>query len=92
VNLAESDRSRLVNEVRSQADRFNELLPKFRESPGLFVQQRLTETLGRVLTNAQEKIFVTDAAGAGGAAGLPKEFRVLLNREPPKQKSDETKP
>jgi len=90
VNFAESDRSRLVNEVRSQADRFNDLLPKFRQNPSLFVQQRLTETLGRVLTNAQEKIFVTDGNG-GGAAGLPKEFRVLLNREPPK-KSDETKP
>src|SRR5581483_2016984 len=27
ISLAESDRSRLVNEVRSQADRFNDLLP-----------------------------------------------------------------
>jgi modulator of FtsH protease HflK len=91
VASAESDRSRLVNEVRSQADRFNDLLPKFRQNPELFAQQRLTETLSRVLTNAQEKIFVTDA-GNGGAAGMPKEFRVLLNREPPKQKVEETKP
>jgi len=91
VNLAESDRSRLVNEIRSQADRFNDLLPKFNQNPNLFVQQRLTETLGRVLTNAQEKIFITDTSG-GGPTGIPQEFRVLLNREPPKQKSDETKP
>ena len=27
--FAESDRSRIVNEVHSQADRFNDLLPKF---------------------------------------------------------------
>jgi membrane protease subunit HflK len=90
TSFAESDRSRLVNEVRSQAERFNELLPKFRQSPKLFVQQRLTDTLARVLTNAQDKIFVTE--GQGGAAGNPKEFRLLLNRPPPKQKSDETKP
>ena len=90
VNFAESDRSRLVNETRSQAERFNDLLPKFRLNPWLFAQQRLTETLGRVLTNAQDKVFLTE--GAGGAAGNSKELRVLLNREPPKQKSDETKP
>ncbi len=87
ITFAESDRSRQVNEIRSQADRFKELLPKFRQNPGLFAQQRLTETLGRVLTNAQDKIFLTEGAG-----GNPKEFRLLLNREPPKQKSDETRP
>jgi regulator of protease activity HflC (stomatin/prohibitin superfamily) len=87
INAAESDRSRQVNEVTSQAERFKELLPKFGQNPGLFAQQRLTETLGRVLTNAQDKIFVTEGAG-----GNPKEFRVLLNREPPKQKGEEIKP
>jgi modulator of FtsH protease HflK len=90
VNFAESDRSRLVNEVRSQADRFTELLPKFEQSPRLFVQQRLNEAFGRVFTNAENKIFVT--GGNSGPGGNPKELRVLLNREPPKQKSDETKP
>lgn len=90
VNLAESDRSRLVNETRSQAERFNDLLPKFQQNSKLFMQQRLTEVLGRVLTNAQDKIFLTD--GAGGVGGNAKELRVLLNREPPKQKSDQTKP
>jgi membrane protease subunit HflK len=89
VNFAESDRSRLVNEVRSQADRFNDLLPKFKQSPQLFIQQRLTDTLARVLTNAQDKIFVTE--GNGGEGGNQKEFRLLLNRPPPKQKSDENK-
>jgi len=92
ISLAESDRSRLVNEVRSQADRFNDLLPKFEQSPQLFVQQRLTETLGRVLTNAQDKIFLAEGENGGATAGNPKELRVLLNREPPKQKNDETKP
>ncbi len=78
VNTAESERALLVNEVRSEADRFNDLLPKFRANPELFVQQRLTETLGRVMTNVQEKIFLTESAD-----GKEKELRLLLNRQPP---------
>jgi membrane protease subunit HflK len=87
ISFAESDRSRLVNDVRSQADRFNDLLPKFKQNPTLFVQKLSLETFGRVLTNAQDKIFITQ-----GSPGNLKEFRALLNREPPKQKSDQTKP
>ena len=75
-----------MTDVRSQADRFTELLPKYRANPSLFVQRRLTETLGRVLTNVQDKIFLTE-----GEPGKEKELRLLLNREPAK-KSDETKP
>jgi membrane protease subunit HflK len=84
VNLAEGDRARVVNETRSEAERFNELLPQYRENPQLFVQQRLTETLGRVLTNVQDKIFVTE-----GSASNPKEIRYLFNRELQKPKSEE---
>ena len=86
INFAESDRSRLVSEVRSQADRFNDILPKFKQNPQLFLQQRLTDTLGRVLTNAH-KIYVAEGQG-----GNMKEFRLLLNRPPPKQSTGETKP
>ncbi len=76
VNLAQSERARLVGDVRAQADRFNEVLPEFQRQPQLFVQQRLTETLGRVFTNVQDKIYVTEAAD-----GKSKEVRLLLNRE-----------
>jgi hypothetical protein len=40
------------------------------------VQQRLNETISRVLTNVQDKIFVTESAD-----GKPKELRLLFNRE-----------
>ena len=43
--------------------------------------------MGRVLTNAQDKIFLAESAD-----GKPKELRLLLNREPPKPKTEETKP
>ena len=60
----------------AQAERFQEILPQYQRQPALFVQQRLTETLGRVLTNVQDKIFVAE-----GADGKPRELRLLFNRE-----------
>lgn len=86
LNLAQSDRARLVAEVSSRAEQFQQLLPKYRENPALFVQQRLAETLGRSLTNVQDKIFVPESLD-----GKAKELRLLLNREPLKPKTEETK-
>jgi modulator of FtsH protease HflK len=76
INAAESDRVRLVAEIGSQAKQFEELLPKYEANPQLFVQQRLTERFGRVLTNVQDKIFITQSPGQ------VKELRLLLNRAP----------
>lgn len=87
TNSAESERVRLVSDVKSQAERFNDLLPKYQQNPQLFMQQRLTETLARVLTNAQDKIFVRQDSG-----GKQTELRLLLNREPPKQKAEQAAP
>ena len=87
INLAQSDRARLVSDVGAQAERFQEILPQYQDHPALFAQQRLTETLGRVLTNVQDKIFLSDSAD-----GKPKELRLLLNREVPKPVTEEKKP
>lgn len=87
INAAESDRARLVNDLRSQADRFNSVLPRFKENPALFAQQRWNEVVGRVLTNAENKLFLTR-----GENGKPKEFRMLINREAPKKTTEEKKP
>src|SRR5512133_2455706 len=81
INAAQSDRARLVSDFRSQAERFNSVLPRFRENPALFAQQRWNEVVGRVLTNAENKIFLT--------TGQAKEFRLLLNREAPKKTVEE---
>ncbi len=86
TNAAEAERAALVKDVNSQAERFKELLPKFNANPELFAQQRLNETLARVLSGAQEKMFLSEGAG-----GRPKELRLLLNREPPK-KTEEPPP
>ncbi len=87
INLAQSDRARLVSDIAAQAERFQEILPQCRDHPDLFVQQRLTETLGRVLTNVQDKIFLADSGD-----GKAKELRLLLNREVPKPKTEGPKP
>ena len=76
-----------MSDVGAQAERFQEILPQYKDHPALFAQQRLTETLGRVLTNVQDKIFVADSAD-----GKPKEMRLLLNREVPKPVTEEKKP
>jgi membrane protease subunit HflK len=87
INLAESDRVRLVNEISSRAEQFQDLLPKYRANPELFEQQRRIETFGRVLTNVQDKIFLPASTD-----GKTKELRLLLNREPFKPKTEELKP
>jgi modulator of FtsH protease HflK len=86
INLAQSDRARLVAEVSSRADQFEKLLPKYEENPGLFVQQRWTETLGRSFTNVQDKIFLPQSVD-----GQSREVRLQFNREPPKPKTEENK-
>jgi len=83
LDIAEADRTRRVESVRSDADSFRRLLPKYKSNPDLFAQQRLVETMSHVLTNVQDKIFL-----AGREDGKTRELRVLLNREPPKPKTD----
>jgi membrane protease subunit HflK len=83
VNLAESDRVRVVKDTASQAERFADILPKYRANPTLFAQYRLAETVGRAMTNVQDKIFLPERAD-----GKTRELRLLLNREPQKPKTE----
>jgi membrane protease subunit HflK len=76
VNKAEVDRALYVNDITSRAQQFEQLLPKYRENPKLFVQQRYTETIGRIFTNVQDKIMVPEST-----SGNQKELRYILNRE-----------
>jgi membrane protease subunit HflK len=87
INAARSDRARTVADISSRAAQFEKLLPQYNENPKLFVEQRLTETLGRVLTNAQDKIFVSE-----GAPGNPRETRYLFNREPRLKTTEQPQP
>jgi membrane protease subunit HflK len=79
INEARTERVRLVEFVAAEAKRFSDLLPQYRANPELFAHQRLTETLGRVLTNAHDKFLIPQRPD-----GKPVEIRLQLNREPAK--------
>ena len=72
--LAEADRSRLVQSVAAEAERFSHLLPQYQSNPQLFMRQHRSETVNRVMTNAQEKLIVP-------ASG---QLRLQLDRQQPK--------
>ncbi len=76
VNAGETERSRIVQGVTSEAQKFRSLLPEYVKNPEFFRERLVVETLRRVLTNAQEKFFLPLTPGD--------ELRLELNREPVK--------
>ncbi|MCX8156004.1 MAG: protease modulator HflK [Verrucomicrobiae bacterium] len=86
-NAAEAERNRLVAEVEAEARYFLDLLPSYRRDAALFTARLQVETLGRVLTNAQDKFFLPARAD-----GRPRELRLQLNREPARLKTESPAP
>ena len=72
---------RLISLEERMVSLENKVDARLRETRPIWegVQQRLTETLGRVLTNVQDKILVPESAD-----GQTLELRYLFNRELPK--------
>ena len=87
VNGALAARTRYVETVGAEAKRFEDLQTQFARNPDLYIQQRLVETMSRVLTNVQEKIHLPERAD-----GRPRELRLLLNREPVTPKTQPASP
>jgi membrane protease subunit HflK len=79
VNLAEAQRSQYVYDLSSRATNFLNILPLYKTNADLFVQQRFNETMGRVLTNLQDKIYLSERTD-----GKTRDLWLMLNREPPK--------
>jgi len=77
VNLAEAKRAQYVSDISSRATNFLSILPWYKTNKDLFVQQRFNETMGRVLTNIDEKIYVPERLD-----GKTRDLWLLLNREP----------
>lgn len=76
-NLGEAERTRLVEFVAAEVERFTNNLPAWRANRELFTQQRQSEALRIIYTNAQEKVVAPDRGGG-------RELRLQINREPPK--------
>ncbi|MBI3881278.1 MAG: protease modulator HflK [Verrucomicrobia bacterium] len=71
--------NQVVQSVAADANYFLAQLPSYRKDPAMFEQRLLTETMQRVLTNAQDK-FVLPVPGENQR----RELRLQLNREPQK--------
>jgi regulator of protease activity HflC (stomatin/prohibitin superfamily) len=84
TNTALAARTALVESMGVEAKRVGKLVPEYRKDPQLFTRLRLTDVLGRIYTNAQDKIVLQERGD-----GRPRELRLQLNREPPKLKAPE---
>ena len=82
TSSAQTERVRLVETVRAEAERFTNSLPQYRRNAGLFTSLQLNETLGRVLTNVEAKWYLPERSD-----GKSQELRLLLSREPLKPAS-----
>jgi membrane protease subunit HflK len=82
INRAEADRTNYVASITAEAKRFTDLLPGYETNRNLFAQMTLVQTMGQVLTNVQDKIYLPQRAD-----GQPRELRLMLNREPPQPKN-----
>jgi len=80
-NAGEAERTRLVEFIAAEVERFTNNLPAYRANPWLFAQQRQAEALRNIYASAQEKT-VAPARGPGANRTL----WLQINREPPKPK------
>ena len=87
VNSAQTERTLMVDRITADAEGFRKLLPAYASNPKLFTQLRLVETMGRVFTNVQDKMYLPTTPD-----GKAVELRLLLNRELPKLRPEEQKP
>jgi membrane protease subunit HflK len=85
-NVAAAERTRLVEFVAAEVERFTNNLPAFHTNPELFLEQRRAEVLRTVFTNATETIV---APQRGGNAS--RTIWLQINRDLPKPKAPETR-
>jgi membrane protease subunit HflK len=78
INEAESAKARYVDSLNGEAKRFNDILPKYKVDPDLYVQQTFLRAIGPVLTNVQDKWFLPVQPG-----DRPYQLRLQLNRPLP---------
>jgi modulator of FtsH protease HflK len=84
IAAGETDKTRMVQFVSAEANRFKSLLPEYQKNPELFRNLRQLETLQRIFTNAQVEKYMLPTRG-----GKPLEVRIQVNREPEKLKTIE---
>jgi len=76
-NAGETERTRLVEFIAAEVERFTNNLPAYRANRELFTQQRQTEVLRLIFTNAVEKTAVPERA-----RGDNRTLWLQISREP----------
>jgi modulator of FtsH protease HflK len=84
IAAGETDRTRLVEFVAAEAERFKGLLPEYEKNPELFRNLRRAETFQRIFTNAQQKYLLPPRV-----EGKQMQIRLQLGREPEQIKAPE---
>jgi modulator of FtsH protease HflK len=87
IASGETDRTRLVEFVAAEAERFKGLLPEYQKNPELFRNLRRGETFQRIFTNAQQKYLLP-----AQVPGKRTEIRLQLGREPEQIRPPEPPP
>ena len=85
IAQAKAYRTKVVEDARANAEYLQTILPEYKKSPDLVLQEIYQDTIEYVLNNTDEKLIIQSTEGAKGS-----EIRVLLNRDPSiKPKSQE---
>lgn len=87
INQGKTDANRMLAQVAADAQYFQDQLPNYTANPELFRARLQAESMSRILTNVQERVFALPAS----PNGAPSELRMLIN-PPPKRRLPEQPP
>jgi len=77
IAQARAYRTKVVENARGNAEYLQKLLPEYRKSPKLVIQEVYLDAIEYILDNADDKIIIQPTEGTRG-----REIRILLNRDP----------
>lgn len=78
INQGKTEANRMLAQVAADAQYFSDQLPNFTANPELFKARLQAESMSRILTNVQERVFALPVSPDGERS----ELRMLLNPPP----------
>ncbi|MGZ8938512.1 MAG: protease modulator HflK [Limisphaerales bacterium] len=88
VNQGKTEANRMIQQVASDSQYFSDQLPNFTANPQLFRARLQAESMSRILTNVQERVFALPTSSDGEKS----ELRLLLNPSPRRRGAPEQQP
>lgn len=87
INQGKTEANRSIQQIASEAQYFNDQLPYYESNPEMFQARLKAESMARIFTNVQEKVFMLPSPPNGEQS----ELRLLLN-PPPRRRTAEAPP